>query len=219
MYSIILLNIFCILKILFICCSLSYEFLKEDYNKKKLYFLNKYKDYIDSCFYFQNFCLLQYEEMIRRMEKQAWFYHQSIFNYQNFTIFDNYDDVVLFYNDYRDKDITSEKVHNCSKVFFFNYITEEKIPKLSIGIEFHNMEQVLQFTYFLMIYIYQQFSNSLFSHDIYDFFRIPGYNVPIMEIPFIINVNTSILLCHNGTRIHKLLLDIQKDSSYIDNQN
>ena len=219
--TIILLNIFCILVVLLLGCPLSYEFLKEDYNQKKLFFLNKYKEYIDSCFYFQNFCLLQYEEMIRRMEKQAWHYHQSIYSYQNFTFFDNYFEVVLFYNDTRDKDITSEKVNNNSKVFFFNYITEENIKKLQFGrygFEINNMFQVLEFTYGLMYYLYQQFSNTLFSHDIYDFFRIPEYKVPIMKTPFFINANSSILLCHNGSRIHKLLLDTQKDSSYIDNE-
>ena len=33
--TIILLSTFCVFVILFICCSVSYEFLKEDYNQKK----------------------------------------------------------------------------------------------------------------------------------------------------------------------------------------
>ena len=69
--TIIFLNLFCILVILFICCSFTYEIIKEDYKQKKFYFYDKYKDYIESCFYFKNFCLLQYEEIIRRMQKQS----------------------------------------------------------------------------------------------------------------------------------------------------
>ena len=215
--AIISLNIFCILVVLLLSYPLSYEFLKEDYNQKKLYFLNKYKEYIDSCFYFHNFCLLQYEEMIRRMEKQAWYYHQSISMYQNLTLFDNYFEVVLLYNATRDKDISSEKVNDNSKVFIFNYISEEKMKKFPY-IEVNSMSQLLEFTYSLIYYLYQDFTNSLFSHDIYDFFRIPEYKVPIMKTPFFININSSIFVCHNGSRIHKLLLDVQKDSSYIDNE-
>ena len=56
---IIFLTLFSIIVILCLCCSFSYEILKEDYKQKKLYFFDKYKDYIESCFYFQNFFLLQ----------------------------------------------------------------------------------------------------------------------------------------------------------------
>ena len=56
--TIFALYLFCILVLLSICCSLAYEILKEDFNQKKLYFYDKYKQYFESCFYFQNFCIL-----------------------------------------------------------------------------------------------------------------------------------------------------------------
>ena len=68
--AIIALNVFCLLVILSICGSLAYEILKEDIKQKKLYFYEKYQEYIESCFYFQNFCLLQYEEIIKRIQTQ-----------------------------------------------------------------------------------------------------------------------------------------------------
>jgi len=68
--AIIALNIFCILSILSIFGSLAYQILKEDFNQKRLYFYEKYKEYIESCFYYQNFCLLQYEELMKRIQLQ-----------------------------------------------------------------------------------------------------------------------------------------------------
>ena len=68
--AIITLNLFCIVVILSIFGSLAYQILKEDFKQKRLYFYEKYKEYIESCFYFQNFCLLQYEEIIKRIQLQ-----------------------------------------------------------------------------------------------------------------------------------------------------
>ena len=87
---IIFLTLFSIIVILCLCCSFSYEILKEDYKQKKLYFFDKYKDYIESCFYFQNFYLSQYEEVIKRLQKQIWKFHQTSKIYQLQTnFFDN----------------------------------------------------------------------------------------------------------------------------------
>ena len=51
--TIIALNLFCILVILLINGSLAYEIIKKDFNQKKLYFYDKYKQYIESCFFFK----------------------------------------------------------------------------------------------------------------------------------------------------------------------
>ena len=106
--TIIVLNLFCLLVILSICGSLSYEFLKEDYYQKKIYFFNKYKEYIDSCFYFQNFCLLQYEEIIKRMQKQSFEFYR-ILAYYPITNLDNYANKVIIYEDSYHKNITDIK--------------------------------------------------------------------------------------------------------------
>ena len=52
--SIILLTLFCILVILIVCCSLLYEILNKDYEQKKIYFYKKYKQYMESSFYYQS---------------------------------------------------------------------------------------------------------------------------------------------------------------------
>ena len=66
--AIITLTLFCIVSILSIFGSLAHQILKEDFKQKRLYFYVKYQEYIESCFYFQNFCLLQYEELIKRIQ-------------------------------------------------------------------------------------------------------------------------------------------------------
>ena len=65
--TIIALTIFCIGVILIVCCSLMYEILMNDYEQKKLYFYQRYKEYIQSSFYFQNFYLMQYEENMKKL--------------------------------------------------------------------------------------------------------------------------------------------------------
>ena len=82
--TIIILTIFSIFVILSLICAFSYEILKEDYKQKKLYFFNKYKEYVESCFYYQNFCLLQYEEIIKRMQSQICNFLQTSFTYLAF---------------------------------------------------------------------------------------------------------------------------------------
>ena len=68
--AIIVLNLFCILVIVSIFGSLAYQILKEDFKQKRLYFYEKYKEYIEACFYLQNFYLLQYHELINRIQLQ-----------------------------------------------------------------------------------------------------------------------------------------------------
>jgi len=45
--AIVALTIFSIITILCLTCLFSYELLKEDYKQKKLYFYDKYKQYIE----------------------------------------------------------------------------------------------------------------------------------------------------------------------------
>ena len=88
--TIIALTIFCIGVILIVCCSLMYEILMNDYEQKKLYFYQRYKEYIQSSFYFQNFYLMQYEEIIHRMQKQTWRIQQASSIYQSVRPIQNY---------------------------------------------------------------------------------------------------------------------------------
>ena len=207
--TIIILTIFCILVVISICCSLSYEFLKDDYKKKQLYFYNKYKDYLDSCYYFHNIYLLQYEEIVKRMQKQTWKYVQVLYIYTNNTIFDDYSEALLIYDDSRDQKISSVKTDkNYSELFVLNYA---QIPESYEG---NNQYETL---YNYTLYEYQSLSNSIIAHDIYDFFRIPGIDVSIYESPLFVNINYSFIFSFNATKIHQKILEIQNgDSSYID---
>ena len=121
--TIIALTFFCIFTILGIYCTLFYECLKVDYKAKKSYFYNKYKDYIESCFYLHNFLFLRYEEILRKLQKQAWKYHQTLRSFNRFTMFDNYSKVVINYNDSIHKNISKENTNkNNYKLFLLSYL-------------------------------------------------------------------------------------------------
>ena len=203
-FAIIVLTCFCILVVFAICCSLSYEFLRADYKQKKLYFFNKYKEYIESCSYFQNCLLLQYEEIIRRNQKQSWKYHQTIGIYNEFNFFDDYSDAIISYNDKRDKELGSSKTkNNLSALFVLCYTNEIVCSAIN--------------NYTLLAY--QSLSNTIISHDIFNYFKIPGYNVPLMKTPIFTNVKFYSIISFNGTKIHQKLIEIQNgDTSYINDE-
>jgi len=192
---IIFLTLFSIIVILCLCCSFSYEILKEDYKQKKLYFLDKYKEYIESCLYFQNFCLLQYEEVIKRMQKQIWKFHQSSDIYQLQTNF--------FYNDlniieyfvmsgYKNitKQYTSDNNIIIFLLCFFNY------NGVIISLMCNNIKRNV-------FRIYPGLSSVFFTHDIEICMRIPGYNTPIMTEPLMVNVNRSAIYSFNASKIYE----------------
>ena len=63
--TILILTVFSFLVILALPGSFSYEILMEDYKKKKKFFYNEYKEYIEASFNFQSFTLLKHEEIIK----------------------------------------------------------------------------------------------------------------------------------------------------------
>jgi len=82
---IVVLTIYSVIVILSFSCSFFYEVMKKDYQNKKLYFYDRYKDFIESCFFYHNFYLMQYEEIIKRMQRQVYSYHQKA-RFYNFTL-------------------------------------------------------------------------------------------------------------------------------------
>ena len=209
----ICLNLFCILVILCICCSFTYEIIKEDYKGKKFYFYDKYKDYIESCFYFKNFCLLQYEEIIRRMQKQSWNYHQTIF-YYNLDKFGDNSDGVITYIDPLHKNIENEKSKKeNAELFFLCYWEKGDSSDIYSSL---NHNQFCPGMYQITLNNYLPLSNSIFSNNIYEKFRIPDYNIPVMNSPLFTNVNYSTIFSFNASKIHHILLEIQDgNSTYI----
>ena len=208
--TIIVLNLFCLLVILSICGSLSYEFLKEDYYQKKIYFFNKYKEYIDSCFYFQNFCLLQYEEIIKRVQKQSFEFYK-IFEFYPITNLNNYTNKVIFYDDSSHKNIIdNQNIFTNDPELYFLCFWEDN--NLFHGIPLHTSEFCPGMQIFL-VKNYQPMANSMFFHDIKNFFNHPWYNVSLLNSPIIINVNLSSILSFNANTIHQKLIEIQGEST------
>ena len=192
--SIIVLTLFCILVILIVCCSLIYEILNKDYENKKAYFYKKYKQYIESAFYFQSFHMMQYEEILHRIQKQIWKVQQSSNIYTSLKPLQNYSDYII--------NMTNRKSYN------FTELNEKRIsrdtPYLYI-ISLINHELVQNEVRRFSLNHYQLFANSLFSCNIYDSFRIPGYGVPIMDQPLFFNLNFSTIFGFNYSKINQQL--------------
>ena len=198
--AILILTIFSVIVVLSVACSFCYEILKADYNKKKRYFFDKYKEYIEISFYFQNFCLLQYEEIIKRVQIQMYKYHRNSSSY-NFT--SNYDQRNIskytpFFNSTIHKDISE----NNEQLFVFCYNKSTII--CSKGQD-------------TVINSYYSLSSLIFSHDIYKSFSIPGYGIPILESPLIIDTSNGVMVSFNGTKIYQTILERKCD--YIDYNN
>ena len=187
--AIFLLNIFSLMVVLFLACSFCYEILKEDYNQKKLYFYDKYKEFIESTFFFQNFCLLQYEEMIKRFQKQIYKFHRNSTTTYNFT--SNFDNSEKDYVPYFDINIHKNISQDNDLLFFFCY---------------NQNKTLCQYLKNVANSYYVPISNLIFSHDIDKYFRIPGYNIPILKSPIIVDVNSSLMFSFNGTKIYENIM-------------
>ena len=168
---IIVLNLFCILVILSIFGSLAYQILKEDFNQKRLYFYEKYKEYIESCFYFQNFCLLQYEELIKRIQLQMREILQvaSIYDYEyniNMNIMNKFK-IIEFNQDYPIDDL--EQNNNDNDYLYYRCFGDDVLCVLT---QYNIMNQ------------YIALSSLVSSHNINKKFNIPMFgNISITGDP------------------------------------
>ena len=154
--TIIALTVFCIGVILIVCCSLMYEILMKDYEQKKLYFYQRYKEYIQSSFYFQNFYLMQYEEIIHRMQKQIWRMQQATTIYINVSPIQNYypyiKNMSQTTHNYTELDLTNNKNNP-----YFYIISLTKDTRINNYIMYYSLCN------------YQIFENSIITHDIYSY--------------------------------------------------
>ena len=171
--AIITLNIFCIISIMLIFGALAYQILKEDYKKKRLYFYVKYQEYIESCFYFQNFCLLQYEELIKRIQIQIRevLKAASIYNYKyniNNNIL-NKIKVIDFNQNFSIEDLEQENNDNDNDYLYYNCF--DVLKRCLIILDRILMQ-------------YNAVSSLVSSHNINNKFNIPMLdNVAIMDDP------------------------------------
>ena len=191
---IIALTFFSILVILCLACSFCYEILKEDYKQKKIYFYDRYKDLIETSFYFQNFFLLQYEEIIKRMQMQLFkYHHNSTLAYSEFRTSYPYNSPksilqVYEFNSTEHKNISE----NSDSLFVLFYGSKEEELDLII-------------IYVGFLFYYHSISSMIFSHDIDKSFRIPGYDIPILKSPLVICPEYKIGFSFNGTYIYESL--------------
>ena len=152
-----------------------YEILKEDIKQKKLYFYENYQEYIESCFYFQSFYLLQYEEIIKRIHKQIWEYEKSSLNYfQNFGEERLYKiNLNLYYS------------VNSNQIYTINFKTND-----SFGHLYYTCFAVIEGYCFgiedIILSHYYALSSPLTTdnYEFYDIIRIPMYdNIALMKLP------------------------------------
>ena len=198
--AIVALNLFCLLVILSICGSLSYEILKEDIKQKKLYFYEEYKKYIESCFYFHNFCLLQYEEIIKRIQNQM---------RENLQVFLTY---VYQYN-------IDLNLNNQLKIIEFD-------PRVDLEQESNDNDYLYyqcfydeDDCYFMQLRILDQYSalSSLIpSHNINKKFNIPMFdNIAIIENPIFYEVYSYSIFSFDLSKLLKKLKEIFGDEENV----
>ena len=144
-----------------------YEILNKDYEQKKIFIYDKYKKYLESVFYFQSFYIMEYEEIIHRMQKEFWRIRQSVTIYKTLSPLQDYSDYII--------NMTQE--HNFTK------LEENKrndIPYFYI-ISYDSDDQ--EYVRLFSLYFYQTFVNSVVTNNVYNKFKMPGYGVPIFDDP------------------------------------
>jgi len=199
---IIALNIFCILSILSIFGSLAYQILKEDINQKRLYFYEKYKEYIESCFYFQNFCLLQYEELIKRIQLQIKELLKVgvIYNYTyniNMHIMDKFK-TIEFNQDYLIDNFEQEEDND---FLYYNCFDEEDVCLLIKN------DVMLQ---------YNALSSLVSSHNINKKFNMPMVdNIALMDDPVFYESFSFSIFSFNLIKLLKYFKEIFGDENNI----
>ena len=171
--TIILLTLFCILVILIVCGSLMYEILNKDYEQKKIFIYDKYKKYLESVFYFQSFYIMEYEEIIHRMQKEFWRIRQSVTIYQTLSPLQDYSDYIINMTQEHNFTKLEENKRNDTPYFYI------------ISYDSDDQEYVRLFS----LYFYQTFVNSVVTNNVYNKFKMPGYGVPIFDDPFFYNYN------------------------------
>ena len=196
--TIIALTLFCIGVILIVCCSLIYEILDKDYEQKKLYFYKRYKEYIESTFYLQSFYMMQYEEIIHRIQKQTTRIRQSLVIYENHHPFQDYSNKII--------NMANKTKYNFTDLVLNN---QKNNPYFYI-ISYSTNSIILYYIQLFTLKNYEIFANSFFTHDIYDYFKIPGYGVPIISEPLFYNLKYMALFSFNQNTTLERLDDLDK---------
>ena len=190
--TILILTVFSFLVILALPGSFSYEILMEDYKRKKKFFYNEYLEYIQATFNFQSFKILKYEEIIKRMAKQIYKYslRESLYEYQT--------------------DLqTNTKVENISEntnnekdqLYFYCYNNDSSICE-----DYKDK----------LINKYESLDGLIFSHDVINRFKDPGFSSQIIDSFVSMNINDSFLYGFNKTGLYSVIINFT-DGNNINN--
>jgi hypothetical protein len=221
--TIILLKVFSVVIILCIVGPLISDILKGDYKLKKIYFYRKYKQYIESCFFYQNFCLLKYEEIIKRIQKQILEFNAASSAYgliyqlnqrdyeevkkyvikYNSTTLSNEINETVYYHCYNFRIIDSSEMDK-TLTSVFNYLSLEGLSycdKIGIG----------------LILLYPGFSSIIATHNIGKSFGLTEFDVPIISTPYFIHINNSMMFSFNSSIIYENIINVFGDVKKFNN--
>ena len=173
---------------------MAYEIIKEDIKQKKLYFYENYQEYIESCFYFQSFYLLQYEEIVKRIHKQIWEYEKSFKAYKTSV------DYNKIYN------INSSLLNtiNASQISTFNFKENDDSFDYLYFSCFAVQSSICYDVPDIAFVHYYALASPITSDnlDYYNTINIPMYdNIALMKIPIYIDLYTTSFISFNGYTI------------------
>ena len=187
--TILVLTLFSFLVILALPGSFSYEILMENYKRKKNFFYNEYLEYIQASYNFQSFKILKYEEIVKRMAKQIYKYNirENFYEYQT-DLQTNTKVEELFENTSNEKD----------KLYFYCY---------------NNAEEYCQYTKDKLINKYESLDGLIFSHDVINRFKDPGFSSQIIDSFFTIHINDYVLYGFNKTGLYSAIINYADGNS------
>ena len=81
-----------------------------------------------------------------------------------------------------------------------------------------DLDEDKKFVQAFSLFNYKAFTNSIFSHDIYDAFSIPGYGVPILDNPLFYNEHYKTIFGYNHSKINAELDLLQDNGTLFDNK-
>ena len=190
--TILILTVFSFLVILALPGSFSYEILMEDYKRKKKFFYNEYLEYIQASYNFQSFKILKYEEIVKRMAKQIYKYNirENFYEYQTDLQTDSKVEELL-------KNSSNEK----DKLYYYCY---DKSP---------GNQRYCQDIKRKLINKYESLDGLIFSHDVINRFKDPGFSSQIIDSFFTIHINDYVLYGFNKTGLYSAIINYADGNS------
>ena len=193
--TILILTVFSFLVILALPGSFSYEILMEDYKRKKKFFYNEYLEYIQATYNFQSFKILKYEEIIKRMAKQIYKYNtrESSYEYQT-----------DLQTDSKVEELLENSSNEKDKLYYYCY---DKSP---------GNQRYCQDIKKKLINKYESLDGLIFSHDVINRFKDPGFSSQIIDSFLTIDINYSMLYGFNKTGLYSAIVNNTEGNSIND---